>query len=474
MAAPVARPLREQLLLATLAVLAPVAIVLTWETVATVNKQLSQLEKEARQIATAVAAHIDQTTPRGDPLLKQFLEAIELESGSVVSVKTRDGATVVEVRRGSGPPVETLDASAPVLRQPWTVTVGIPTAVAWDRAAVISAWTTFITGLATLIMLALAMLFLRRWLPSLKFLERSADRVGTGDLRSLAPEPMPSRELEHVRAAFGDMIERLREAREAIARQMEDERQMREEVESLQRQVIRQERLAAIGVLLSGIAHELNNPLQAISGSAEILMRDPSVGSSMRADLALIHKESARASGIIRNLSRFSRQQGTTPSATRMRDVIASVVELRQRRLLEQQIVLVVDDAATAPTLAVFTELQQVLLNFVVNAEQSIIANRPSDRRIIIRTRDAGSSVRVEVEDSGPGVPPGDESKLFQPFFTTKPVGEGTGLGLSVSYGIIRSLGGTIGYRRGDQGGAVFFFEVAAVPEPAVQAVAKS
>jgi len=348
---------------------------------------------------------------------------------------------------------------APILRVPWSVSVGIPTAVAYKRAGANLAVIILISGMATLTLLALEAVFLRRFLPSLKYLERAADRVGTGDLNPLEPKPMPSRELEHVRDAFGDMIEKLRETRGALAHQMEEERRMRSEVELLQRQVIRQERLAAIGVLLSGIAHELNNPLQAISGSAEILEREPGVSPEMRDDLALIRKESARASGIIRNLSRFSRQQGTKPVLTAMREVVASVVELRHRRLHEQQIELVVDQQSTGKTLAVLAELQQVLLNFVVNAEQAI-ASQPPPRRITIRTFDRENVIHVEVEDSGKGVPQEDESKLFQPFFTTKPVGEGTGLGLSVSYGIIRSFNGTIGYRRGDAGGALFHFEL--------------
>jgi signal transduction histidine kinase len=90
------------------------------------------------------------------------------------------------------------------------------------------------------------------------------------------------------------------------------------------------------------------------------------------------------------------------------------------------------------------------------------VAARPAERRIVIRTSDVGDRLRVEVEDTGPGVAPEHQSKLFQPFFTTKPVGEGTGLGLSVSYGIIQSLGGDIGYRRGDLGGALFYFELPA------------
>jgi two-component system NtrC family sensor kinase len=233
---------------------------------------------------------------------------------------------------------------------------------------------------------------------------------------------------------------------------------MRGELESLHQQVIRQERLAAIGLLLSGIAHELNNPLQVVSGFAELLQRNADLQPAIRADLEVIRKESRRASGIIRNLSRFGRQQSLNPVPVDLGDVIGSVLELRQRRLQEAGIVLDIEESATHPVSAVFAELQQVLLNFVVNAEQAIADNPPGARRIVVRTADEDDRVRLEVEDTGPGVKPEDESKLFQPFFTTKPIGEGTGLGLSVSYGIVKTYGGTIGYRRADSGGAVFFF----------------
>jgi signal transduction histidine kinase len=113
--------------------------------------------------------------------------------------------------------------------------------------------------------------------------------------------------------------------------------------------------------------------------------------------------------------------------------------------------------------LAVLTELQQVVLNFVVNAEQSMVGSGRLPGRITIRTYDAGGSAVLEIEDTGPGIPPENEAKLFQPFFTTKPVGQGTGLGLSISYGIVDSLGGQIGYRRAEAGGAIFYFKLPAV-----------
>jgi C4-dicarboxylate-specific signal transduction histidine kinase len=144
----------------------------------------------------------------------------------------------------------------------------------------------------------------------------------------------------------------------------------------------------------------------------------------------------------------------------KLSDVLASVLELRQRKIESQGIDLEIEDQSEAVVLAVFTELQQVVLNFLINAEQAVAPLEEARRRIRIRTTDGRNSARLEVEDDGNGVPVGDEPKLFQPFFTTKTVGEGTGLGLSVSYGIITSHNGEIGYRHAHSGGALFFFEL--------------
>jgi C4-dicarboxylate-specific signal transduction histidine kinase len=244
---------------------------------------------------------------------------------------------------------------------------------------------------------------------------------------------------------------------------------MREELQSLQHQVIRQERLAAIGVLVSGVAHELNNPLQAILGFAELLQMQPGMPEQAKADLTLIQKESARASAIIRNLSRFGRQQAE-PSPVRLRDVVASVMELRQRKLEELNITVEIDEQSHGFVMAIFTELQQVVLNFAINAEQAILLSQAPVREVTVRTGDRDGWAWIEVEDSGPGVSPEHEAKLFQPFYTTKPVGEGTGLGLSVSYDIIRSYNGRIGYRSSARGGAIFFFELPIVSPDAQNA----
>jgi signal transduction histidine kinase len=258
------------------------------------------------------------------------------------------------------------------------------------------------------------------------------------------------------------MAANLRETHDALDRQFEQERKVRETLQSLQRQVVRQERLAAVGVLVSGVAHELNNPLQAILGTAELLERRGELSAEAVDEVTFIKTQSGRAREIIRNLSRFSSQQSGPPTLVDLRDVIGEVVQLRRRDLDAGSITLDIDMATTRKVYANFTELEQVTLNFVINAQQSIEAVGRTKGRIMIRVFDVGKKVRLEVQDDGPGVAPEDEPKLFQPFFTTKPVGKGTGLGLSVSYGIIESYGGQIGYRGNEWGGATFFFELPA------------
>jgi signal transduction histidine kinase len=359
--------------------------------------------------------------------------------------------------------IERVFGNAVVERGPWLASVGIPTSVAMSRTWPIYQRNFGIAVAATVVIVALTWIFGRRWLRAFDHLDEAARRVSRGDLSALQAERMPTAEMDRLQATLGSMITNLQRARESIAAQVDDERRMRQELQSLQQQVIRQERLAAIGVLVSGVAHELNNPLQAILGFAELLQMKKDVPEHARADLTLIQKESTRASAIIRNLSRFGRQV-SEPTPVRLHDVVASVMELRQRKLEELNISVELDERSKALVSAIFTELQQVLLNFAINAEQAIVHAQSTTRRVIVRTGDRDGWAWIELEDSGPGVPPEHEAKLFQPFYTTKPVGEGTGLGLSVSYDIIRSHNGRIGYRRAASGGAIFYFELPIVP----------
>jgi len=419
--------------------------------------------------------------------IQSVFEQLPLPEGSVVTVTDQNGVILARtvdperyVGRTTSPeprPLKEIPTSeeltgvdgvrrmygnANVSGGPWVVSVGIPMDIALGKSMWLWASSFAILFIGVIGWVFIAVVISRRYVRSVSHLEKAAKRVAAGDLRPLDPVPMPSHELAQLRLAFDLMLKRIDEARQALDRQVADERQVREELQLLQRQVIRQERLAAVGLLVSGVAHEINNPLQAILGFAELLQMQHNLPESVTTDLKLIQKESARACGIIRNLALFARQQPGQAAHVRFADVISSVAELRQRRLEMEDIELVVDDRSTHHVMAVFTELQQVVLNFVVNAEQATLLSGRLPGRITIRAHDEGDRVVIEVEDTGPGVPPENEAKLFQPFFTTKPVGQGTGLGLSVSYGIIDSMGGSMGYRRAPAGGAIFHFDLPA------------
>ena len=422
--------------------------------------------------------------------LESVFASVPLPEGSVISVADRNGVVIARSMEADSyigvatesprmtpgaPPVTSVRADVDgvdrfygdvAARQgAWTVSVGIPRDVVPARLRPI--WTRnlliILTAVGTLLVLGLVMAW--QTTTHLNRLRNAAQRIAAGDLSPLNSVPTPNREFGELQDTFIQMAAKLREARDALDRQMDQERKMNEMLQSLQRQVVRQERLAAVGLLVSGVAHEVNNPLQGILGTAELLEQEPGLNKQALEEIAFLKIQAGRAREIIRNLSRFTSQQSGPPALLDLNDVIKEVVQLRQRDLDSARVTLDVQVSSRRKVYANFTELEQVMLNFVINAQQSIEGSRAVGR-VLIRLLDVGRKVRLEVHDNGPGVNQEDEAKLFQPFFTTKPVGKGTGLGLSVSYGIIEAYGGTIGYSRNEWGGATFFFELpAAEPE---------
>lgn len=348
-------------------------------------------------------------------------------------------------------------------RGPWLLSVGIPRQVVTARLLPMWRRNAAVVLTANITVLLLALWIAGMLSRQLRRLKEAAQRIADGDLTPPPRAPAANLEVDQLQSAFVTMAGRLRDTRDALDRQVEQERKTGEMLQSLQRQVVRQERLAAVGLLVSGVAHELNNPLQAILGTIELLERQPGLERETLEEIGFIKTQSGRAREIIRNLSRFSSQQPGPPAVTDLRDVVTEVIQLRRGDLDNASIALDVEIASIRKVYANFTELEQVTLNFVINAQQAIEEAGRSGGRIAIRIVDASRRVRLEVMDNGPGVGSQDEPKLFQPFFTTKPVGKGTGLGLSVSYGIIESYGGTIGYHGNEWGGATFFFELPAV-----------
>jgi len=229
----------------------------------------------------------------------------------------------------------------------------------------------------------------------------------------------------------------------------------------LQEQLIQSEKMSAIGQLVSGVAHELNNPLAGISAFAQLLLTEKRFPPDQRTAAEMIYAEARRASRIVQNLLTFARQHKPERTPTGVNQVLDDTLELRGYELRVRGIEVTRDyDEQIPETMADAHQLQQVFLNLVTNAEQAMEKSPRESQRLIVRTRRMGAVIRIDVEDTGPGIPPNLLERIFNPFFTTKPTGSGTGLGLSISLGIVREHEGRIWAENAPQGGARFIVEV--------------
>ena len=221
----------------------------------------------------------------------------------------------------------------------------------------------------------------------------------------------------------------------------------------LQEQLIQSEKMSAIGQLVSGVAHELNNPLAGISAFAQLLLSEKRFPPDQRTAAEMIYAEARRASRIVQNLLTFARQHKPERTPTQVNQVLDDTLELRGYELRVRGIDVERDyDEQVPETMADAHQLQQVFLNLITNAEQAMERSERDKQRLTVRTRRAGDVLRIEVEDTGPGIPPNLLERIFNPFFTTKPTGSGTGLGLSISLGIVREHEGRIWAENAAQG----------------------
>ncbi len=203
------------------------------------------------------------------------------------------------------------------------------------------------------------------------------------------------------------------------------------------------EKLAAMGQLVSGVAHEINNPAAIISGFAQTLLLDD-VKPEQREMLQMVYDEATRIGRITSNLLAFARAGGRQRALVDMNDIVRRTFALRSYYLSTLNITVSLDLDPEEPKIwADASELQQMILNLLINAEQALVTVA-GPRTITVLTRADEREVRLEVADSGPGIPPEVRDRIFDPFFTTKPEGVGTGLGLSICYGIAREHGGRI------------------------------
>jgi signal transduction histidine kinase len=224
-------------------------------------------------------------------------------------------------------------------------------------------------------------------------------------------------------------------------------------------ELVHAEKLSAVGELASGVAHEINNPLTTILGQAQLLLGRSDVPMPVRERVEMMADEASRAARIVQNLLLFARHYPPERRPCAISDQVERVLTLKTYQLERDKIKVVTEFAPCPPVWADENKIQQVLLNLVQNAHQALV-RRTGDRVLTIRVRPRGPRVVVEVIDNGPGIPTEALPRIFDPFFTTKPPGEGSGLGLSVSYGIVGQHGGRLYAENRPEGGAAFVLEL--------------
>ena len=249
---------------------------------------------------------------------------------------------------------------------------------------------------------------------------------------------------------------------EALVRDVSERKKLDDETRDIYHQLLQAEKMAALGTTISGVAHELNNPLATILNWAERLSQRSSLDDGVRRGLEIILGESERAARIVRNLLTFARKRQTTRAMVDVNQVIRETLAMRSYEQRVSNVVVI--DALAAGLPQVFADghqIQQVLLNLVINAEQAMIQAHGRGTLVVRTWHDAEQdTVVLEINDDGPGIAEDVQPKIWDPFFTTKEVGKGTGLGLTVAYAIVQEHGGRIRLESPAGSGASFYVEL--------------
>jgi len=347
-------------------------------------------------------------------------------------------------------------------------------------------------GIATLILSVVGGLasafILSDWLgrPILAITEGSR-RMGEGDL-SHRLETRTGGELRAAALAFNKMAERLEASALENARLNEQvaeyakglERKVEERAQALQAaqlQLVQSEKLAAVGTLAAGVAHELNQPLMVIRGYAQELLADPRIADpEIQEDLRRIEGQTGRMVAIIVHLRDFSRQSKGQRQATDLNQVVTQAFTFVGQQLKLRNIAVVQElTPGLPPVWADTLQIEQVLLNLITNARDAV--EGAGTGTLTIRTAPTEDGrVALSVTDTGPGIPPEVRARMFDPFYTTKEVGKGTGLGLSICHGIVQEHGGEIQVESPVENGrgSRFTLRLPCAPRPAEDGVARA
>jgi signal transduction histidine kinase len=283
--------------------------------------------------------------------------------------------------------------------------------------------------------------------PILK-LRTISQAVAAGDLEQSTGLESPD-EIGDLASAFDTMTVRLRERTEEAARLYAETVQRNKELadansrlQATQAQLVQSEKLAAVGQLTAGIVHDVKNPLAVIKGLAEELREEPGLVEPVREQLTVIRDNAARANTIVSDLLKFARQSKPEMKPLDMRESVEAAVRLTEYLARKGNVKVIVDLPSRA-AVGVYDpqQIEQVLINLIQNAIQAM----PGGGMLRVNLSLAAGAMAIAIADTGIGIPPENLTRVFDPFFTTKPEGEGTGLGLSVSYGIVSRHGGKIG-----------------------------
>jgi PAS domain S-box-containing protein len=287
---------------------------------------------------------------------------------------------------------------------------------------------------------------------------RTVEHAGLGGIFNVTTTPLINEDGEPV----GTVL---------VARDITRQTALEAEKENLRARLAQSEKLASLGQFVAGIAHEINNPLQGVLGHLELLLwkrtSGPAAGAPLplRKELRRIYHEADRAAKIVSNLLAFSGSPRLTRRRLRVERVLTRALATRRSALVRAGIEIVRDQPAEVPSvIGDQLLLHQAFLNVITNAEHAIAQTDQPGTIIIATTVTDGRTVKVTIADNGPGIPGDVLPRIFDPFFTTKEVGQGTGLGLTLAYGVIQEHGGTIQAANGTDGGARFTIELPAAP----------
>ncbi|MBM4359249.1 MAG: HAMP domain-containing histidine kinase [Deltaproteobacteria bacterium] len=475
--------IRAQLLVAMGAVLLVALLPLFVVVERLTQANLRQIwEVDARALGRSVASHVAEARQsRTDADLEALLGA---EVGSVAGLGLYDrGGRLVrsvggpallpadvspareEVRRVEAPNGSGLVVVVPGKGGPVAALLVADRAAL--RAAPVVRLVALYIGLVGLTLLLLTHVVLTRYIIGpVKRLSEAAARFAEGDRKLEAPRE-GARELVELGSSLASMTDRLVKEEEELRRTIADVRAAKEQLERAQDTVVRSERLASVGRLAAGLAHEIGNPLAAISSFEELLLESPNLDPEERDFVLRMKRETERVHHVLRDLLDFARparglsQGAEPPGQGDVAEAVNHVVKLVRPQPTFRELRLLIEINDRLPRVRMRPErLEQVLVNLLLNAADVC----PPGGTAVVRAAHAGDQVRVEVEDDGGGVDPAVAATLFEPFVTTKDVGKGTGLGLAVCRGLVEAAGGSIRHESGERG-ARFIVELPGIVE---------